>query len=76
MKVLKCLTIFLIMALAAYPILELTRIIVVNGWTLWPEMKGLFWLEIILMWILYLSIPAIYLVTERTLRRINTCHRE
>lgn len=51
----------LIMLLGLYPIIELTRIIILNGWTIWPEMKGCFWTEIAIMWTLYLAIIPVFL---------------
>jgi hypothetical protein len=49
------------MFLGSYPVIELTRVIVVSGTSYYPEMKGWFTFEIAGMWLLYLSIIPVYL---------------
>ncbi len=58
----KHLKLVMIMLLSAYPIVELTRVIRVSGQFYFPEMDGQFIAEIVIMWILYLSIPLIYYI--------------
>jgi hypothetical protein len=50
------------MILALYQTVELTRIVILNGWTLWPEMQGFFIAEIALMWLFYLLIIPVFLL--------------
>jgi hypothetical protein len=50
------------MLLAIYPVVELTRLIVVSGNFYFPDMKGWFVFEITSMWIFYLSIIPVYLL--------------
>ena len=57
----RILVLLLILALPLYPCIELTRIILVNGWTLWPEQTGLFKAEIAVIWFLWLLIIPVYL---------------
>jgi len=65
----KYLGLALVMLLGLYPIVELTRVIIVSGQFYFPEMKGQFAAEIAVMWILYLSIvPVFLLFNNRRLR--------
>ena len=61
----KYLSLLLIMLLGLYPIVELTRVIVVSGTYYFPDMDAQFTLEIVLMWILYLSIVPVFLFYSR-----------
>jgi hypothetical protein len=54
------------MFLGSYPVIELTRVIVVSGTSYYPDMKGWFTFEIAGMWLLYLSIIPVYLFFTRT----------
>jgi hypothetical protein len=58
----KYLGLALVMLLGLYPIAELTRVIVVSGTYYFPDMKGQFAAEIIVMWLLYLMIAPVYLM--------------
>jgi len=63
---------FLIMALTAYPVMELSRLIVVNALVnrLYPEVHiGLFYFELVYIWVFYLAIVPVYLIS--TNNRIN-----
>lgn len=65
----KYLGLALVMLLGLYPIVELTRVIIVSGQFYFPEMKGQFAAEIAVMWVLYLSIvPVFLLFNNRRLR--------
>jgi hypothetical protein len=59
---LRYLPLLAIMILGSYPVIELTRVIVVSGTYYFPDMKGWFALEIAAMWIFYLSIIPVYLL--------------
>jgi uncharacterized membrane protein len=59
---LKYLGLTLVMLLGLYPIVELTRVIIVSGEFYFPEMKGQFAAEIAIMWILYLAIVPVFLL--------------
>ena len=64
-KCMKYILLGLIMALGAYPIIELTRVIGSAGKYYYPEMGGQFLAEIVIMWSLYLAIiPAYLLLVE------------
>ena len=55
----RVLVLFLILLLSAYPVMELTRLIVVNALInrLYPEMPiGLFYFELVYIWVMYLAI--------------------
>ena len=53
--------IFLVMVLCLYPIVELTRIIVVDGMRLYPDKLPHFIFELAFMWVFYLGIiPILY----------------
>ena len=52
----RILVLLLILTLPLYPCIELTRIIIVNGWTLWPELRLGFVVEIAFIWLFYLGI--------------------
>lgn len=59
---------FLILLCAAYPVMELTRLIVVNALInrLYPEMPiGLFYFELVYIWVMYLAIIPVYLIATR-----------
>ena len=59
---------FLILLCAAYPVMELTRLIVVNALInrLYPEMHiGLYYLELAFIWVMYLAIIPVYLIATR-----------
>jgi|PlaIllAssembly_1097288.scaffolds.fasta_scaffold1474041_1 hypothetical protein len=62
---LRLLPLLAIMFLGSYPVIELTRVIVVSGTHYYPEMQGWFALEIAGMWLLYLSIIPVYLFFTR-----------
>jgi hypothetical protein len=66
----------LIMLLALYPIIELTRVIVVSGQFYFPQMEGQFWVEIAFMWTMYLSIIPVFLLINNYLRRSYRRKRE
>lgn len=55
----------LIMLLTLYPCLELTRLIIINGWTLWPGEGSLFAGEIAFIWTTWLMIIPVYLICEK-----------
>jgi hypothetical protein len=57
----KYLTLLLIMLLALYPIVELTRVILVSGLIYFPDMADHFAAEIAIMWTFYLSIIPVYI---------------
>lgn len=64
----RVLVLFLILLLSAYPVMELTRLIVVNALInrLYPEMPiGLYYLEIVYIWVFYLAIIPVYLIATR-----------
>ncbi len=68
-----------IMFLGSYPVVELTRVIVVSGTHYYPEMQGWFAFEIAGMWLFYLSIIPIYLLFTRpgfilNKRKVNDGH--
>ena len=68
----KYLGLVLVMLLGLYPIVELTRVIVVSGVYYFPEMKGQFAAEVGIMWILYLMIvPVFLLVNQQRIRNYN-----
>lgn len=54
-----------IMFLSSYPVVELTRLIIVSGSLYYPEMQGWFVFELAGMWLLYLSIIPVYLYFTR-----------
>jgi len=58
MKVGKWFIIFLTMIFAAYPVIELTRLILASM-VFYPEMKGYLVFEISFIWTLYLTIVPI-----------------
>ncbi len=58
----KILILLIILILGLYPIVELTRVIIING-SLFPDLKEQFIWEVIIMWILYLLIIPIFLLT-------------
>ncbi len=65
----KYLGLALIMLLGLYPIIELTRVIIISGEAYFPEMKGQFAAEIAIMWILYLSIVPVFLFVHSRIMR-------
>lgn len=65
----KYLGLALIMLLGLYPIIELTRVIVISGEAYFPEMKGQFAAEIAIMWTLYLSIIPVFLFVHSRIMR-------
>jgi uncharacterized membrane protein len=68
----KYLGLVLVMLLGLYPIVELTRVIVVSGVYYFPEMKGQFAAEISIMWILYIMIvPVFLLLNQHRIRNYN-----
>jgi hypothetical protein len=62
----KIFTLLAIMFLGSYPVIELTRVIVVSGTAYYPNMRNWFAVEIAAMWFLYLSIIPVYLFFTRT----------
>ena len=62
---LRLLPLLAIMFLGSYPVIELTRVIVVSGTYYYPDMKGWFGVEIAAMWLFYLSIIPVYLLFTR-----------
>jgi uncharacterized membrane protein len=57
------------MLLGLYPIVELTRVIVVSGEHYFPEMGGQFAAEIAIMWTLYLLIIPVFLLLVNSFLR-------
>jgi hypothetical protein len=53
------------MVLALYPVVELTRVILVAGALYFPDMHISFAIEIALMWALYLAIIPAFLILEK-----------
>lgn len=73
----KYLVLILVMLLGLYPIIELTRVIIVSGEIYFPEMTGQFVAEIAIMWTLYLSIAPVFLVfNNHKLRHYRKMKRE
>ncbi len=54
------LKLLLIMVLISYPFAELTRLIIVNGWPKFPELRTVFVLELIFIWTCFSLIPYLY----------------
>jgi hypothetical protein len=74
---LKYLGLILVMLLGLYPIIELTRIIIVSGEFYFPEMKGQFAAEITIMWALYLAIVPVFLaINTHKIRHYSKMKRE
>jgi len=55
----------LILLLGLYPIIELTRVILISGEYYFPEMGTQFAAEIAIMWFLYLLIIPVFLLFTR-----------
>jgi hypothetical protein len=55
-----------IMLSALYPVVELTRVIIVSGTYYLPEMRGHYVAEIIAMWVLYLGIIPVFILIGTT----------
>ncbi len=53
------------MFLGSYPIIELTRLILISGTFYFPGMQGWFAVEIATMWLFYVSIIPVYLLFTR-----------
>jgi len=53
------------MLLGLYPVVELTRVIIVGGTYYFPEMRFKFATEITVMWVLYLAIIPVFLMINR-----------
>ncbi len=62
---LRYLPLLAIMFLGSYPVIELTRVILVDGRHYYPELLGWFIFEIAGMWLPYLAIVPIYLFFTR-----------
>ncbi len=56
----------LIMLLVLYPTIELSRMILINGWSLFPELKYSFVMELVIIWICYFAIIPTYLLVMKT----------
>jgi len=56
------LVILLTILFTIYAPIELTRIILINGWTIWPDSHNVFVLEIAFIWAAYIT--AIWLVAS------------
>lgn len=67
----KWIVLILIMALVAYPVIELTRVILVAGRFYWPEETGMFAVELAVIWTGYLAIIPLYLVSVRFMWKIS-----
>jgi len=73
----KYLGLALVMLLGLYPIVELTRVIIISGEYYFPEMGGQFAAEIAIMWTLYLLIiPVFLLLTSGRLRHYRKMKQE
>jgi hypothetical protein len=66
----KYLGLALVMLMGLYPIVELTRVIIVNGQYYFPEMSAQFNAEVAIMWVLYLGIIPVYLIVSNYILRV------
>jgi hypothetical protein len=57
----KYLLLLILMLLGLYPIAELTQLILVSGVYYYPELKGQFVGEIVVMWALYAAVIPVFL---------------
>jgi hypothetical protein len=53
------------MLLGLYPIIELTRVIIVSGRYYFPDMDAQFFAEVAIMWLLYLAIIPVFLFISK-----------
>ncbi len=67
----------LVMLLGLYPIIELTRVIIVSGRYYFPDMDAQFFAEVAIMWLLYLSIIPVFLfISKHVTSRVSRKRKE
>jgi hypothetical protein len=67
-RIIDYLLLLLILLLTAYQTIELTRIIILNGWTLFPDFKESLCVEIAYIWTTYIVIIPVFIWTIRRKR--------